>query len=61
MISLTGLAGGISPRMDVTCTITRPDGSSETVDLLCRVDTLGEGGYYRHGGILNYVLRRLAA
>ena len=61
VISLTGLSGGITPRMDVTCTITRPDGSSETVDLLCRIDTLDEVDYYRHGGILNYVLRRLAA
>lgn len=38
-------------------TITRADGSKQDVPLLCRVDTLDEVEYYRHGGILQYVLR----
>ena len=58
---LTGLAAGVTPRMDVPCRITRADGSSEEVSLLCRIDTADEADYYRHGGILNYVLRTLAA
>ncbi len=56
---LTGIEGNITPMQDVTLTLTRADGSSEKLDLLCRVDTLDEVEYYRHGGILAYVLRRL--
>jgi aconitate hydratase len=58
---LTGLGGEIRPRMAVTMTIRRADGSSEAVSLLCRIDTLDEVEYYRAGGILQYVLDRLAA
>jgi aconitate hydratase len=57
---LTGLAGGITPRMDVDCTITYADGTKKPIKLLCRIDTLDEVEYYRHGGILHYVLRNLA-
>ncbi|MBH62514.1 MAG: aconitate hydratase AcnA [Alphaproteobacteria bacterium] len=56
---IVGVADGITPRMDVTCRITRADGSKEEVSLTCRVDTLDEVEYYRHGGILQYVLRNL--
>ncbi len=59
-VSVSGIAGGITPRMDVECTITRPDGSTETIALLCRIDTADEVEYFRHGGILHYVLRNLA-
>jgi len=58
-VDLTGLADGISPGMDVTCKITRADGSSEELTLLCRIDTLDEVDYYLHGGILHYVLRNM--
>ncbi|WP_374443673.1 aconitate hydratase AcnA [Stella sp.] len=54
---IVGVAAGIKPRMDVTCHIHRADGRTETVQLLCRIDTLDELEYYRHGGILQYVLR----
>jgi aconitate hydratase len=57
---ITGLAVGIRPRMDVPCRITRADGSARGIALLCRIDTLDEVEYYRHGGILPYVLRNLA-
>ncbi len=50
----------LSPRMDVSLVIHRADGSSETVPVLCRVDTADEVEYYRHGGILQYVLRGMA-
>ncbi|GFE93710.1 aconitate hydratase AcnA [Acetobacter persici] len=56
IITIKGLEK-ITPRMDVTMTITRADGSTQDVPLLCRVDTLDEVEYYRHGGILQYVLR----
>jgi aconitate hydratase len=56
---IVGVAGGISPLMDVTCRIHRADGSSEEISLLCRIDTADEVEYYRNGGILHYVLRNL--
>ena len=58
---LTGLAGGITTGMDVAAKITRADGSTEDITLLCRIDTLDEIDYYLHGGILQYVLRRMLA
>ena len=57
---ITGVADGITPRMNVDCTIHRTDGSSETVQLLCRIDTQDEVEYFRNGGILHNVLRDLA-
>ena len=56
-----GIADGIKPGMDVTCTIHRADKSSESFALTCRIDTLDEVEYYRHGGILQYVLRNMLA
>ena len=50
----------LSPRMDLSLVIHRPNGSVDTVPVLCRVDTLDEVAYYRHGGILHYVLRGMA-
>ncbi len=50
----------LSPRMDLTLVINRPDGQTDQVPVLCRVDTLDEVSYYRHGGILQYVLRGMA-
>jgi aconitate hydratase len=58
---LTGLAGGITTGMDVAAKITRADGTSQDITLLCRIDTLDEIDYYLHGGILQYVLRRMLA
>jgi aconitate hydratase len=56
---ITGIAKGIKPGMDLEMTIRRAGGKTEKVRLLCRVDTLDEVEYYRHGGILHYVLRGL--
>ena len=58
---ITGLEDGITQGMDVKATITRADGVSEDLTLLCRIDTLDEVDYYLHGGILHYVLRRMMA
>ena len=58
---LAGIDGGIEPRQDVTCRVHRADGASEEITLTCRIDTLDEVEYYRHGGILQYVLRNLMA
>jgi len=58
-LDITGVAGGIKPRMDLTLTIHDPDGGTRSVPLVCRIDTLDEVEYFRHGGILQYVLRGL--
>ncbi len=60
-VDITGIEGGITPLMTVPCTIHYADGSTKTVDLLCRIDTVNEVDYYRHGGILQYVLRNLSS
>ncbi|WP_439544528.1 aconitate hydratase AcnA [Hyphomicrobium sp.] len=59
-ITLRGLAD-LRPRQIVEAEIEKADGSSLTVPLICRIDTLDELEYYRNGGILQYVLRNLAA
>jgi aconitate hydratase len=59
ILDIAGLADGLRPRMDVPCTITRSDGKTDEIQLLCRIDTEDELDYYRHGGILHYVLRSL--
>ena len=45
--------------MAVTVTLHRPDGRHEQFEAICRIDTLDEVEYFRHGGILPYVLRHL--
>jgi aconitate hydratase len=59
VFDITGMEGGLTPRMELSCRITRTDGSSQTLPLLCRIDTEDEVEYYRHGGILNMMLRQL--
>ncbi|KQN29486.1 aconitate hydratase AcnA [Sphingomonas sp. Leaf38] len=51
----------IRPRQDVTVKMTRADGTSETFETKCRIDTVNELEYFLNGGILQYVLRKLAA
>ena len=53
--------GAIKPRDDVTVTVTAADGSTRTITARCRIDTYNELEYFHAGGILPYVLRRLAA
>ena len=59
IVDVEGIASGIKPRMDVNVRITRADKSVEAIKVLCRIDTADEIEYYRHGGILQYVLRGL--
>ncbi len=58
---ITGLDGEFRPQQDVTLVIHRKDGSTREVKVLLRIDTPIEVDYYRHGGILPYVLRELVA
>jgi aconitate hydratase len=50
----------ISPRKTMSLAIHRSNGTIDHVPLLCRIDTIDEVSYYRHGGILHYVLREMA-
>ncbi len=54
-----GIAQGLKPRMDLPCKIHRASGVVDEIKLLCRIDTLDELEYFRHGGILQYVLRSM--
>ncbi len=58
--SITGVAE-IKPRQDIEVQVARADGSVMTLTARCRIDTYNELEYFRSGGILHYVLRRLAA
>ncbi len=58
--TITGVAA-LLPRQDVEVAVTRADGSTFTFTALCRIDTANEVEYFMNGGILQYVLRKLAA
>ena len=58
---LKGLEGEIKPQQLATLVIHRADGSSQEVKVLLRIDTPIEVDYYKHGGILPFVLRQLLA
>ena len=59
VLSITGLDNGESKTAKVTAT--RADGSSESFDVNVMLQTPKEREYVRHGGVLHYVLRQLAA
>jgi aconitate hydratase len=58
---LIGLEHDIKPQQEVTLVIKRTNGQSQQVKVLLRIDTPIEVDYYRHGGILPFVLRQLLA
>ncbi|CAJ0858833.1 Aconitate hydratase A [Ralstonia mannitolilytica] len=58
---IEGLEGEIKPQQDVTLVIHRANGETQRVPLLLRIDTPIEVDYYKHGGILPFVLRQLLA
>jgi aconitate hydratase A / 2-methylisocitrate dehydratase len=60
-VTIRGLQGELKPRQKLTAEIVSAGGSLQRISLLCRIDTLDELDYYRNGGILHYVLRKLAA
>ena len=59
--SIYGINAEIRPQQDMRLHIVRADGSTLDVALLCRIDTPIEVDYYKHGGILPFVLRELMA
>ncbi|HWM41025.1 MAG TPA: aconitate hydratase AcnA, partial [Burkholderiales bacterium] len=56
-IDIAGIAGGVTPRGELECTIVRADGSRHKLKLLSRLDTRRDVDYFRHGGLLHHVLR----
>jgi aconitate hydratase len=61
VFDITGLAGGLTPRMKATLVIHRAGGAVDEVPIAVRIDTPIEVEYYQAGGILPYVLRQLLA
>jgi aconitate hydratase len=57
--TLRGVAD-LRPRQEIAVEVTRADGSAFSLPVRVRIDTAGELEYFRHGGILHYVLRQLA-
>ena len=59
VLDITGVADGLRPRKELVLRIRDASGSVREEPVICRIDTLDELEYYRHGGILQYVLRSL--
>jgi aconitate hydratase len=57
VIDVVGISGAMAPRSRLDCTITRANGKQERLRLLARLDTKREVDYFRHGGLLHYVVR----
>jgi aconitate hydratase len=58
---LKGIEGNIAPQQQATLVIHRANGETQNVQVLLRIDTPIEVDYYKHGGILPFVLRQLLA
>jgi aconitate hydratase len=58
-VTIRGLHGELKPRQRLFAEIIASDGGLRRVPLVCRIDTLDELDYFKHGGILHYVLRQL--
>jgi len=58
-LTITGISGEIRPRQDVTVQVERPDGTQTSFVATARLDTPVEINYYRNGGILQTVLRKM--
>ena len=59
--SVLGLGSALKPQQDLVLRVSRKDGASQDVPVRCRIDTPIEIEYYRHGGILPFVLRQIVA
>jgi aconitate hydratase len=60
-LTIRGLAGELRPRQDVTVEVVRPDGGTASLVVTARLDTPVDINYYRNGGILQTVLRKMLA
>ena len=57
--NIEGIADDLKPRKKIAVTAISKDGSKKTFSVVCRIDTPNEADYYRHDGILQFVLRSL--
>ena len=60
IINILNVEKGLKPREEVNVEFLYEDGSSKKINVLSRIDTDNETEYYKHGGILQYVLRNMA-
>jgi aconitate hydratase len=60
-VTIRGITGELKPHQRLVADVVGSDGTLKRVPLIARIDTLEELDYFRNGGILHYVLRRLAA
>ena len=58
---IAGIADGLSVGKELTVTATSDDGTAKSFSVIARIDVPVELEYYRHGGVLQYVLRQLTA
>ncbi len=59
LFTIINIDQGVEPRDNINCEIKYLDGTIKKIKLLCRIDTANEIEYYKHGGILQYVLRNM--
>jgi aconitate hydratase A / 2-methylisocitrate dehydratase len=58
-LTIAGISGDITPRQDITVQVERPDGTKTSFVVTARLDSAVDINYYRNGGILQTVLRKL--
>ncbi len=59
VFDITGIAAGLEPGQELTVQVRRPDGTGVPFRAIARLDTPVEVGYYRNGGVLHTILRRM--
>ena len=59
LISIKGIKEGLKPGEEVSVEFKYKNGDTKKIEMLCRIDTNNELEYYKHGGILQYVLRNM--
>ncbi|MDA9745591.1 aconitate hydratase AcnA [Candidatus Pelagibacter sp.] len=59
LISIKGIKEGLKPGDKVSVEFKYKNGDTKKIEMLCRIDTNNELEYYKHGGILQYVLRNM--
>ncbi len=61
VFDVLGVADDLKPRQELTLVVHRANGKTDSVPVILRIDTPAEVDYYKHGGILQYVLRQVLA
>lgn len=61
VIDITGVVEGLEPHAELKVTARADDGAATEFSVECRIDSEVELDYYKHGGVLQMVLRRMLA